>query len=629
MNKKVWDNWLIFLGLTSSYFLGMLGWVSWYQGQVGTILVNNAWLTRLTIWEIFTFGIVWGGIWWQWRRGKFDNKLIRKRLAWLAAISFIVLMIAQVPINFASDNFWVFLNFWQNQAYLWQTIVWAWLMALLIVWFWPFKGSKRFSSILKPSWVIWGMIAVFIIIFGAAGLYLHQNLHTHAFDFGIYDQSVWQLAYHHSTLNTINGYGNAFGAHFQPILFLLAPFYWLWNNPRTLILLEIVIVGLGALPLFRLSLRRFNNLFFSIALVSGYFLFIGNQEALAYPFHPSTLLAPILLFAYDYFDQKRWGWHILFIFLALLVKENAGIYVMTFGVVIILMRRQYWPLGLGYMLAGIGWTAMATKVIIPAISDKAYVFFSYEVLGKNMTQAIETVVVNPVYSLRALMDHVDKVGTLMALLGGSGLLVLASGYGLLVLPNLGEKLWSSREIWTIFAHYGAPMAFGLAIATIEGVDHLQKVIDQRWGLIKMDWLKLTGLMIILVTLALNFNQNVYLKRVIRGDFIRFPEKPALADALKIIPKNASVSAQGIVVAQLAHRSEIYQFPEINRAEYIVITVDGPKYPVGEPGYKDKMRLLLHDKSWGLVYNQGGIAVFTKNKPDKVVPSKQIEEYLNN
>ncbi|MDD5146902.1 MAG: DUF2079 domain-containing protein [Candidatus Pacebacteria bacterium] len=478
------------------------------------------------------------------------------------------------------------------------------------------------------SKTIWWIIGAFVVLFAWKGILLQNTFRTAAFDFAIYDQSVWNIAKNFSTANSVNGFGNSFGAHFQPILFLLAPFYWIWNNPRMLIILEVLIVGLGALPVWNLAERKFKNRFFTLSLVFAYLFFIGNRSALAFPFHPSTFLAPLLLFAYDYFDQKRWGWHWFFIVLALLVKENAGNYVAVFGLVLFLTDRRYWKLAIGYGVLGIGWLAIETKLILPMISNRDYSFFYFKTLGDNQMSAMVTIVKNPVYVIRLMLENGAKIRTFLTSFLGSGFIALTTPFALLGLPSLGERLLSTRPaMWLANVYYGAPMAWAFIISTLKGVEkwtnNRQLKTDN-----KEKWLNMVSVVMILGTLVLVINEPLTGLRFDGWKVRDFKEKKEFWQAVKMVPQDKVLAAQSQLVPQIAHRKEIYRYPEGN-PEYILLSIDTKGWPMTPAVYRREIGKLLKDKNWGLIYNQGGILLWQKGVKDKVGATSRVKEYLKN
>ena len=69
-------------------------------------------------------------------------------------------------------------------------------------------------------------------------------------------------------------------------------------------------------------------------------------------------------------------------------------------------------------------------------------------------------------------------------------------------------------------------------------------------------------------------------------------------ALKLIPDDAAVSAQNMLVPHLAFRDKIYSFPTIEDAEYIaLIPIDDDKYPFSKEDYKTKINELQQMPGW--------------------------------
>lgn len=84
------------------------------------------------------------------------------------------------------------------------------------------------------------------------------------------------------------------------------------------------------------------------------------------------------------------------------------------------------------------------------------------------------------------------------------------------------------------------------------------------------------------------------------------------EQLKSIPKESAVSAQSPFVPHLAFRSNIYQFPMIKNAEYIVLSNHEPTYPLNEFDFTQKIQELKRDSTWELIQNEA-LIVFRRNK----------------
>src|SRR5438445_522232 len=77
---------------------------------------------------------------------------------------------------------------------------------------------------------------------------------------------------------------NLVGNHFEPIVFVLAPLYWIWSDARALLLAQAVLLALGGIPIFlwaRTQLGPAAAFPFQLA----YLLFWGVLGGNLYDFH--------------------------------------------------------------------------------------------------------------------------------------------------------------------------------------------------------------------------------------------------------------------------------------------------------------------------------------------------------
>jgi uncharacterized membrane protein len=106
------------------------------------------------------------------------------------------------------------------------------------------------------------LILVYIVTFSTLSVLKHDTFHSFTFDLGIMSQVLWNTA--HGRLFELSLdrpldtelVGSYLGNHVRPILLLLAPLYRLWPDPRLLLILQSVALGLGAVPLFWIVRRN-------------------------------------------------------------------------------------------------------------------------------------------------------------------------------------------------------------------------------------------------------------------------------------------------------------------------------------------------------------------------------------
>src|SRR3989338_2492310 len=104
------------------------------------------------------------------------------------------------------------------------------------------------------KWV-WTAIVIYIIIFGVVTSLRHYNFQTQAWDLGIFDQVVWNIANGNGMSTTLEFVQNHFAVHMSPILYLLAPGYLVFPSPYFLLILQTIALALGAWPLYLLAKR--------------------------------------------------------------------------------------------------------------------------------------------------------------------------------------------------------------------------------------------------------------------------------------------------------------------------------------------------------------------------------------
>jgi len=97
-------------------------------------------------------------------------------------------------------------------------------------------------------------------------LTLNYTIQTSSYDLVIFDQAVRPYAHFEPGISAIKGLHNNFGPHFSvlgdhwsPILAWLAPLYWIYSRPGTLLVAQAVLFGLAVPPLWLFARRAFGG----------------------------------------------------------------------------------------------------------------------------------------------------------------------------------------------------------------------------------------------------------------------------------------------------------------------------------------------------------------------------------
>ncbi|MBI5035485.1 MAG: DUF2079 domain-containing protein [Chloroflexi bacterium] len=424
----------------------------------------------------------------------------------------------------------------------------------------------------------------FLIFFGSLPILRFIANHSGT-DLAQYDQLIW---------NSLNGrlLENSFivdaplflGKSFTPILLALVPLYALWTDARTLLILQIVACGIGALPLYWFARRRVGYLL-ALAIVVAYFLSPLQGYINIGEFHEIALVIPFLSFALYFLWRRHDAGFLVCLFLALITKEEVAFITIAFGAYIFLVQRRY-AFGAILALFGGAWGIAVLQYVVPFFQGKGagttfYYFGSgaiagakirYAYLGTNLAEIIQTVFTRPdiVWAHVVIPAKIEFVLHLLVPLAFMPLIGLE--FLFLALPTFGYSLLSDfASQYSIAAAYTPPFIPFLFFASVVGV---ARVLALARTPIAARQLKATLAALIFVTAGLSyyFNSPWLLGRQFDSEPYTLTPHKALADQLmKMIPADASVVAQTELIARFSERRFIYEIPLIpdyRQADYL-------------------------------------------------------------
>jgi len=159
--------------------------------------------------------------------------------------------------------------------------------------------NKRISHPHFVATLVWMAIFLCILVSSSVTILKHKAFETTAFDLGNMDQAVWNSIYGRFLPFTNWGEeGTRLAYHVDPILILISPPYLICSDPRTLLVLQTVIVALGAWPIYLLARERLGTNLATLAFPLAYLLFPALEAANMFDFHPTTLVAAFLPYAF-------------------------------------------------------------------------------------------------------------------------------------------------------------------------------------------------------------------------------------------------------------------------------------------------------------------------------------------
>ncbi|MEM9219653.1 MAG: DUF2079 domain-containing protein [Cyanobacteria bacterium P01_F01_bin.150] len=531
----------------------------------------------------------------------------------------------------------------------------------------PMEETANFSS--KHQWlaeldirqwdlsrgVVVGAIAFWTIVLS---LLIHRHFSMYpsyaSFDQGIFNQVFWNGVHGRpfqsslsSTLSTPVVHDgqlpevsyHRLGQHFTPALLLWHPIYALVQSPVTLLVLQISIITLSGLILYRLARQHLDRPKATLITLGFYCANTVIGPSLA-NFHD---LCQVPLFTFSLFlaFEKRWRWaYWIFAVLLLMVREDTGIILFSIGIYWIVSRRAI-GLGIGTCIVSMGYVLLLTNLVMPIFSEDISRRFMIEqfapyVDGNEATtlDVIWGLLTHPGQLISDIVNPVDR--TLKYL--------LAHWLPLALIPAVSPAAWLLnafpllklfiRDDSTALAvnlRYALTLVPGFCYGAILWWSaHPQSF--NRW--FRRFWIGCLGLAVIF-TLTSNPNRALSFAvpdsvtpRVYISPARQWQHVATIRSFMAEIPDDASVSTTTHIAPHLSSRREIVRFPKVRlvndrqkkiRVDYILVDLwQLQQYQVAFADDRDRLRQMLPQvekwverKPYGLVGFKDGVAFLQK------------------
>jgi uncharacterized membrane protein len=336
------------------------------------------------------------------------------------------------------------------------------------------------------------LVALWYSVFALAQNY---TLKTSSYDLVIFDEAVRSYAHFKPGISIIKGVHNGFGPdfsilgdHWSPILASLAPLYWIYDSPQTLLVAQAVLFALAIPPLWLFTRRAFGG--GRKAVIAAYLVAVTYAlswpiaSALAFDFHEVAFAPVLIAVALERLQAGRLRTALIALAALLLVKEDMGLVVAGVGVYLAVARprtvRRQLLVGGGLIVAGLADTVIATYVLIPAFGGRSDYYFAYTALGHNVPQVIAHLITHP-GSLRILITPRVKLVTMLWLFGAFCFLSLRSPIALIAVPLLLERMLANLfpNWWVTSYQYNAYLVVILICAAVDGAARLDRSLLRR------------------------------------------------------------------------------------------------------------------------------------------------------
>ncbi len=449
----------------------------------------------------------------------------------------------------------------------------------------------------------------------------HRQLGTMAFDLGIYDNLMYNALhgrFFHSPVLFGPGDRNYLAGHAELAMVLFVPFYAIRPGAETMLIIQSVVLGLAALPLY-LFAERLLPRFAALLLSLGYLLFAPLHGPHFYDFH--WLPLAIFFHFWLYFaivTRKNWL-TLLCILVLCAIREDVAVGLSLLGVFLFLTGLRL-RLGLGLAVFAALWFVFDKFVLMQRMGAWWFenMYSGLFADGKaSYASVFSTLLSNPVYAVSSFVRAVKlsyglhmvaplaflplrRLPFLLLLLPGAAFTLMTTGY------------WPTTQISFQYTTHWIPYLFLTCVLGLTAMTYEKSSRSKRAA-------ALIALTIGVVSHSYNFGA-VLQRQNFRGGFSRIsfemtPEArkqyQELMDLVGLIPREASVAATEALNPHISTRLDAYTMRyDFGPVDYLLIA---RREVSGEP--RNVLSAQLKRVPYRLVRRAGDFFLFKKGRPN--------------
>ncbi len=421
---------------------------------------------------------------------------------------------------------------------------------------------------------------------------------------------------------------NFLADHFSLYTVILSPLYYLFGT-ATLLYVQILSVLIGGFGVYKIVKSKSSIPYLGEIAMIHYLSFFGIFSALSFDYHDNVVSAMLVPWFFYYFEKKNIKLTVLFAFLIVIGKENMPIWLAFISAGLFLLhfkdkklRRLSFFIGVGSLV----YTVLIIKVVMPAMdpvmAENGYNAFKYSVLGANSAEIVGNLIHHPMKLIKFLyyshivgqpeLRDIKNEMYVCLICSGAWMLFARPQFLIMLIPVIAQKVYNDDfQKWGINAHY----SIELVPIVVIGFYHVLSKFKHT----KVIYV-LAGLTVVLtayITLStierrdslyyIKENVNFYSKEHYVCKF----NKKEIKKVIAMIPDDASLSCINFIAPHVSFRKNIYQYPDVHDAEYILLANSETSYPLRGAGLQQKINELQNALDWTTISAQNGVYLFKK------------------
>lgn len=399
------------------------------------------------------------------------------------------------------------------------------------------------------------MAAATFVLYAAWTLRRHALFETSAYDLGIFGQGVRAYSGFHvptselrAPVETFHGAGfPLLGDHFSPVLALLGMFYRVTPDIRMLLVAQAALIAWSAHILTSAAQDALGRRA-GVVIGAAYALSWGVVRMAGFDFHEVAFALPLLCLAARAYLDERWTACALWACSLILVKEDLGLTVFVFGL-LLLRQRPARRLGLVLCVIGPIATALAVLVLVPHFNPQHV----YGYLGGDASDGtgLSDLAKRPWKGLVMPFYPWEKLGTVAFVLLPTAFVAVRSRLVLLAVPMLLVRFAADNPYyWGTKYHYSAtlmPVVFFALVEALPALPELRRRVVPATGVV-------AATAVVAAALLPFFG----LGEVATPGFWHADPRVTAADrAVALVPAGTTVAATDAVAPHLVDRARVY------------------------------------------------------------------------
>ncbi len=382
-----------------------------------------------------------------------------------------------------------------------------------------------------------------------------------------------------------------FADHADLLLLAVLPFYALFTSLKTLLIVQTIAVALGAIPVFLFTRQVTQSKYLGYLFATTYLLLPGLENANVFEFHAVTMGMTSILFFFYFLWNRKYVTAIPFFILSLLAKEEVGFtlaLMSLYFLYVINLTHTFKPrfntletkfkkniklniFFLSLALFAFSYSCIMIMVVIPHFRNGPSIYLqNYENASQGISGIISYTIFHPLSILQLHgWNDIKYVGELLV---PTGLLSIFSPLlSLLALPELLIDILSKNTFMqSIYFQYTSVINPIIILSSITGFVSCNNFLSLHFKQYKTKYLVI--LLTFTLLLSSYFFSPLALARGFKSDsLLSTKDVNEIYTLQKSIPHTAIVSASNNIAPHFSQRFEIFTYPTAKTfADYIII-----------------------------------------------------------